>query len=59
MKLVNLLAILVLIAFVALLLVGFENVLALFRYRVALFLIIGPLVLLFFWCGYKAFGPKK
>jgi hypothetical protein len=57
MKALNILALLVLVAFALLLIFGFENALALLRYRVALFLIIGPLVLLFLWCGYQAFRP--
>ena len=40
--------------FVTLLLVGFENILALFRYRVTLFLVFGPLLALFIWCVWKA-----
>jgi hypothetical protein len=47
-----------LVAFVALLLVGFENVLALFRYRVTLFLVLGPVVLIFIWCVWKALRPR-
>jgi hypothetical protein len=46
-------------AFVTLLLVGFENVLALFRYRVTLFLILGPVVLIFAWCVWKALRPRS
>ena len=45
-------------AFVTLLLVGFENVLALFRYRVTLFLVLGPVVLIFVWCVWKALRPR-
>ena len=45
--------------FVTLLLVGFENVLALLRYRVTLFLILGPVVLVFLWCVWKALRPKR
>jgi hypothetical protein len=46
-------------AFVTLLLVGFENVLALLRYRVTLFLILGPVVLIFVWCVWKALRPRS
>jgi uncharacterized BrkB/YihY/UPF0761 family membrane protein len=44
--------------FVTLLLVGFENILALFRYRVTLFLVLGPVVVIFLWCVWKAARPK-
>lgn len=53
------LAILLLAAFGLLLLVGFDNLLALVRYRVTIFLLLGPLLVLFLWCGYKAFGSKN
>ena len=59
MKWLSILAALVFAAFLLLLVVGFENVLALFRYRVALFLVIGPLLALFLWSVYKTFGPRK
>jgi hypothetical protein len=52
------LAVVIVAAFVVLLLVGFENVLALLRYRVTLFLLLGPLLALFLWCVWKAFGPR-
>ncbi len=42
-------------AFIVLLLVGYENVLALLRYRIALFVVLAPLVALFLWCVYKTF----
>jgi hypothetical protein len=58
-KPLSILVLLVLAAFLLLLVVGFENVLELFRSRVTLFLLLGPLVALFFWCAYKAFWPKK
>ncbi len=48
----------VLAAFLVLLLVGFENVLALLRYRVTLFLILGPVLLVFVWCVWKALRPR-
>jgi hypothetical protein len=48
----------VVVAFVLLLVVGFENILGLFRYRVTLFLAIGPLFALFVWCAYKALGSR-
>jgi hypothetical protein len=57
-KLLFILGAVLLAAFATLLLVGFENVLALLRYRVTLFLLLGPVVILFFWCAYKAFGPR-
>jgi hypothetical protein len=50
---------LLLVAFAVLLLVGFENILALLRYRVTIFLILGPVLILFLWCTYKAFGPRN
>jgi len=59
MKLLRLLAILVAVAFALLLIVGFDNLLALFRSRVALFLAIFPIFVLFIWCIYKAFQPEK
>jgi hypothetical protein len=52
------LVVLLLAAFATLLLVGFENVLALLRYRVALFLLLAPLLALFLFCAWKAFGPR-
>jgi len=59
MKLLRILAIVVAAAFVLLLIVGFDNVLALFRSRVALFLVIFPVFMLFVWCVYKAFQPGQ
>jgi hypothetical protein len=59
MKLLRLLALLVGIGFLLLLVVGFDNVFALARSRVALALVIGPLVLLFLWFIYKAFEPRN
>jgi hypothetical protein len=58
MKLLRILGVIVAVAFVLLLIVGFDNVLALFRSRVALALVIGPVFLLFVWCLYKAFQPQ-
>lgn len=58
MKLFRLLAIAIAVAFGLLLLVGFDNVFALIRSRVALALLIGPIFLLFIWCLYKAFQPR-
>ena len=46
-------------AFFTLLLVGFENVLALFRYRVTLLLVLGPVVAVFFWCVWRALRPRR
>ncbi len=57
MKLLRILALLVAGAFVLLLIVGFDNILELFRSRVALFLVIFPVFALFVWCIYKAFQP--
>ena len=59
MKLLRILALIVAVAFILLLIVGFDNVLALFRSRVALFLVIAPVFLLFVWCIYKAFQPRN
>lgn len=59
MKLLRLLVIAVAVAFAVLLLVGFDNVLGLLRSRVALFLVIAPIFLLFVWCVYKVFEPRN
>ena len=59
MKLLRLLMLAVAIAFVLLLIVGFDNVFALIRSRVTLFLVIAPIFLLFAWCIYKAFQPQN
>jgi hypothetical protein len=59
MKLLRILALVVAVAFVLLLIVGFDNVLALFRSRVTLALVIGPIFILFLWCIYKAFRPQN
>jgi hypothetical protein len=59
MKLLRALFILVAVAFGLLLIVGFDNVFALIRSRVALFLVIFPIFVLFVWCIYKAFQPEK
>jgi len=48
----------VVVAFILLLVVGFENILALLRYRVALFLALAPLLGLFVWCSYKAISSR-
>jgi len=58
MKFLRILAMVVAAAFVLLLLVGFDNVLALFRSRIALFLVIAPVFVLFVYCVYKAFQPE-
>jgi hypothetical protein len=39
--------------------VGFDNVFALLRSRVALGLALAPIFLLFVWCLYKAFTPER
>ena len=57
MRFLRILAVLIAVAFVLLLIVGFDNVLAVFRSRVALALVIAPVFLLFVWCVYKAFQP--
>ena len=59
MKLLRILAVVVAVAFALLLIVGFDNVFALLRSRVALFLVIFPVFILFVWCVYKAFQPEK
>lgn len=59
MKILRILAVLIAVAFALLLIVGFDNVLAVFRSRVALALVIGPVFLLFLWCIYKAFQPMN
>jgi hypothetical protein len=59
MKALRILGIVVAIAFVLLLIVGFDNVFALIRSRVALALVLGPVVFLFLWCLYKAFQPQN
>jgi len=59
MKPLRILAFLVAAAFALLLIVGFDNVLAVFRSRVALFFAIAPIFLLFVWCIYKAFLSHK
>ena len=48
-RLLGLLALLVGVAFVLLLLVGFDNLLGLLRYRVTLFLLFLPIIGLFTW----------
>jgi hypothetical protein len=53
------LAFAVVVAFGLLLLVGFENILELLRYRAALFLVIGPILGLFLWCLWKGFRPRQ
>lgn len=59
MRLLRILALAVASAFVLLLIVGFDNLLAIFRSRVTLALAIGPVFLLFLWCIYKAFQPRN
>ena len=59
MRVLRILALAVAVAFVLLLIVGFDNLLAVFRSRVALALVIGPIFLLFLWCIYKAFQPHN
>ena len=59
MKVLRVLAIAVTLCFLLLILVGFDNVLALLRSRVALFIVLAPLVGLFLWSVYMAFKPRK
>ena len=59
MKLLRILAMLIGVGFVLLLIVGFDNVFALLRSRVALALAIAPIFGLFGWCLYKAFTPAN
>jgi apolipoprotein N-acyltransferase len=59
MRFFRILALLIGVAFLLLLVVGFDNVLAAFRSRVTLALVLGPLILLFLWCVYKAFQPPR
>ncbi len=59
MKVLRVLAAVVTLGFVLLILVGFDNMLALVRSRVALFLVLAPLVGLFLWSVYMAFKPRK
>ncbi len=59
MRVLRILALAVAVAFVLLLIVGFDNLLAVFRSRVTLALVIGPVFLLFIWCIYKAFQPRE
>jgi len=59
MRILRILALAVAIAFGLLLIVGFDNVLAIFRSRVALALVIGPIFVLFLWFIYKAFQPRR
>jgi uncharacterized membrane protein YqjE len=59
MKALKILALLILVALGLLLVVGFDNVFALVRSRVALALLLVPIFLLFLWCIYKAFQPPR
>ncbi len=58
MRVLRLLAVLVALAFLLLLVVGFDNLLALLRSRVALFLALAPLVGLFLWSVYRLCRPS-
>jgi len=55
----RILAILVTVGFALLLIVGFDNVFALLRSRIAIGLAILPLFALFVWCLYRAFRPPQ
>ncbi len=58
-KSLRLLILAVLALFIVLLLMGFGNtLLELLRSRVTVFLVIGPLFVLFLWSAYKTFGPR-
>jgi hypothetical protein len=59
MKMLRILGIAVAVLFVLLLIVGFDNVFALLRSRVALALAVAPIFALFVWCLYKAFQPQN
>jgi hypothetical protein len=59
MRFLRILAIVVAVAFALLLIVGFDNVFALLRSRVALGLALAPIFVLFLWCIYKAFKPPN
>lgn len=59
MRFLRILGLVISVAFVLLLIVGFDNVLAIFRSRVTLALILGPVFLLFVWCVYKAFQVPR
>jgi hypothetical protein len=59
MKLLRVLGVLVVVAFAALLIVGFDNALALLRSRVAIFLAIVPFIALFLWSIWKAIPHRK
>ncbi len=59
MRLIRILVVAVAVAFALLLIVGFDNLLAVFRSRVTLALVIGPVFLLFLWFIYKAFQPRR
>jgi hypothetical protein len=59
MRILRILALVVAVAFGLLLIVGFDNLLAIFRSRVTLALVIGPIFVLFLWCIYKAFQPRR
>ncbi len=59
MKALRILAVVVLAAFILLLFVGFDNVLAELRSRVTIFLVLIPLVGLFLWSVYKLIPRRK
>jgi hypothetical protein len=59
MKVLRILTVLIGAAFVLLLIVGFDNMLALLRSRVAIFLALVPLIGLFCWSIYKAVQSRK
>jgi hypothetical protein len=59
MKVLRVLAVVVTLGFIVLVLVGFDNMLALARSRVALFLVLAPLVGLFLWSVYSLVRTRK
>jgi len=58
MKYLNIvLAVVLACALLLLFVVGFDNVLADLRSRVTIFLVLGPIFLLFCWSAYRTFRP--
>jgi hypothetical protein len=55
----RILAIVVVTLFVMLVIFEFTNILGLLRSRVAIVLLLGPLVALFLWATYRTIVPKK
>ena len=59
MKLLRILGVLIGIAFVLLLIFGFDNLLGLLRSRVAIFLAFLPLLMLFGWSVFKVIEERR